>query len=220
MIYRKSTAVVAEAASKRQKAEKESPPQQQEPEAVVAPERQQLLTLKQRFNALHELRFTEPENQLEQLQCKTEEMRSAHAQHIAALEQAHSATLVNMQHAHDLELKSALEDAAKHKQQPQPSETKAIAILDCFKTLTGMHVDVVDIDGEEEEVVRGTCTIFNPRTKRGVKFKVEFTGGDKVKLSPGANCKKLLTEELVGPHVLDKCEVPLFICAVQTHLFN
>ncbi|KAH9255543.1 hypothetical protein BASA81_006373 [Batrachochytrium salamandrivorans] len=219
----KRAQAIKPATNKRLKPEAKEAEEEEREVAVASNEpKQQVIILKQRFNALHELRYTEPESQFQTLMESTTKLAQAHREHVLALEHKHENELEELQRRFTAELNAERERTRMMlATAPQPllaqdaTSAQAVAgILDCFKLLTAMHVSL-----DNDEAGTGTCTIFHPQTKRGVKFLFEITQ-DKVEFTPGANCKKLLPTELAQKHTLDKTKVPMFICAVQRELFN
>ena len=179
--------------------EPHQPPSNKKPKLQPSDTEQALASLKQRFNALHALKYTEPESQLHKLQAHCAELTSAHEDLVTALKQEfHHETQA-------LLLKVSQLERAK---ETQDDTLNVVALLDTFKLLTGMHVAL-------ETSATGSVTVFNAQKKSGVKIMFQIKD-DVVVFSPGSNCKKYLKQVFSdGPKQLSRNEVPGFMAMVS-----
>lgn len=202
-----------------------------------------LSNLKEKFNELHRLRYTEPEKENDELRRLMEERKSVSDSLIERLEERIKELNGNAQALIESRKreKEVLDELAKSKEeidrlrknlelaaQERAALTRALedvsesadtsseaqklaSILDIFKSITGITVKV------EDDINRGTCTIYNPATKKGAKFSFVVKGDD-IQFTPVAN-KQLLRPEHQSVATVKRANAPAFMGKVITTFF-
>ena len=203
-----------------------------------------LKDLKEKFNALHELRFTAPEKQCLELKELLEKRKTASDTLITRLEtritdleeqnqtikeakkrekelleqlSAANGELDKLRKSLELadeermNLTKALESAGEAEQHVAATE-RLVKILDTFKTITGVTLKL-----EESDLSKGTCTVYNTSTKKGVKMSL-IIGGDSFTFAPIAN-KQYLPSDLRDTVKVPREEAPKLLARVSEALF-
>jgi len=204
-----------------------------------------LALLKERFNTLHEVRFTEPEKQCTELLQLVEDQKHAHEQLVKKLEQRIITLEQSTRELSELKKreKHLLEDNAAVKAEIESirkslelADQERSALVKALETVEESPKDAAAIDQmialldtfkvltgitvklDDDDLSQGSCTIYNQRIKKGVRLSVSMDGA-KVTLTPAVN-KNLLPPELRNhAAVLPKEDVPAYVAQITSALF-
>jgi hypothetical protein len=203
-----------------------------------------LQSLKDKFNALHELRFTEPEKQCLELKKLIDERKSASDSLIKKLEsrvadleqQTKSLVEVKKKEKELLEqvatargenekLRKSLDLADQERialtkalettgdsDQNMAATQRLVSILDTFKSITGVTLKL-----DEGDSRKGTCTVYNTSTRKGVKLNIAI-GSDSFTFAPVAN-KQYLPVDMRETSKTTREEAPRYLARITEALF-